>query len=163
MTKLSALEDVVRAIFPSTMMRGGELLPAAFKLRERDGKAETYVSVFRQYSDTFMSDITAFDKAQNLPCAVMNVGEIQSASLFVETNEVKYSVLAFPTTTYASHAGIVIKIADIPIEGSGINAFTSLGIGECSEFHMIAIRRHLVEIAKRRMTTVNGLLSGMKD
>ena len=40
MTKLSALEDVVRVIFPSTMMREGELLPAAFKLREHDGEAE---------------------------------------------------------------------------------------------------------------------------
>ena len=32
MTELSALEDVVRVIFPSNMMREGELLPAAFKL-----------------------------------------------------------------------------------------------------------------------------------
>ena len=29
MTELSALEDVVRVIFPATMMREGELLPAA--------------------------------------------------------------------------------------------------------------------------------------
>ncbi|MCH5309485.1 MAG: hypothetical protein J1E58_06425 [Prevotella sp.] len=158
MTKLSSLENVVRVIFPSTMMREGELLPAAFKLRERDGKAETYVSVFRQYHDTFVSDITAFDKAQNLPCAIMNVGEIHASSLFVEANEVKYSVLAFPTATYASHAGIVIRIAGIPIEGNGTKAFTSLGIGECSAFHLIAIRRHLVEIAKKRITTVNGFL-----
>lgn len=163
MTKLSALEDVVRAIFPSTMMRKGELLPAAFKLRERDGNAETYISVFRLYSDKFALDITTFDKAQNLPCAVMSVGEIHASSLFVETNEVKYIVHAFPTTTYASHAGIVIRIADISIEGNGIKAFTSLGIGKCSEFHMTAIRRHLVEIAKKRMTTVNELLLNMKQ
>lgn len=52
MTELSALEDVVRVIFPATMMREGELLPAAFKLREHAGEAETYVSVFRQYADT---------------------------------------------------------------------------------------------------------------
>ena len=50
MTELSALEDVVRVIFPATMMREGELLPAAFKLREHAGEAETYVSVFRQGS-----------------------------------------------------------------------------------------------------------------
>ena len=57
--ELNALEDVVRVIFPSTMMREGELLPAAFKLREHDGEAETYVSVFRQYADSFGTDILA--------------------------------------------------------------------------------------------------------
>ena len=49
MTELSALENVVRIIFPATMMREGELLPTAFKLREHDGDGEAYVSVFRQY------------------------------------------------------------------------------------------------------------------
>ena len=57
-----------------------------------------------------------------------------------------------------SHAGIVISIADIPIEGSGLKVFTALGIGEYTQFHMLAIRRRLVEIAKKRMTTVNGLI-----
>ena len=86
--QLSVLENVVRVIFPSTMMREGELLPAAFKLRERDGESESYVSVFRQYADSFASDITSFDKARNLPCAIMNVGEIHTSTLFVGTNEV---------------------------------------------------------------------------
>ena len=158
MTELSLLENVVRVIFPSTMMREGELLPAAFKLRERDGELETYVSVFRQYADSFASDIAKFDKARNLPCAIMNVGEIHAATLLVGTNEVRYRVLAFPTDAYASHAGIVISIANILIAGSGVKTFTSLGIGEFSQFHMLAIRRRLVEIAKKRMTTVNGLL-----
>ncbi|MBR1505767.1 MAG: hypothetical protein IJ614_06635 [Prevotella sp.] len=158
MTGLSSLENVVRVIFPSTMMREGELLPAAFKLREREGETETYISVFRQYADTFASDITIFDRERNLPCAILNVGEVHSASLSVEANEVKYCVQAFPTTTYKSHAGIVINIAGIPIEGSGIKAFTSLGIGEYTQFHMLAIRRHLVEIAKKRLSTVKGLL-----
>lgn len=36
--------------------------------------------------------------------------------------------------------------------------FPALGIGEYSQFHMLAIRRRLVEIAKKRMTTVNGLI-----
>jgi len=43
-------------------------------------------------------------------------------------------------------------------ELSGLKAFTALGIGEYSQFHMLAIRRRLVEIAKKRMTTVNGLI-----
>ena len=159
MTELSALENVVRVIFPATMMREGELLPAAFKLREHAGEAETYVSVFRQYADTFAKDITTFDKARNLPCAIMGVGEIHSSTLKVGENMVKYRVLAFPTNTYESHAGIVISIADIPIEGSGLKAFTALGIGEYTQFHILAIRRQLVEIAKKRITTVNGLIA----
>lgn len=158
MTQLSTLENVVRVIFPSTMMREGELLPAAFKLRERDGDAETYVSVFRQYADTFVSDLMHFDKSRDLPCAIMNVGEIHTSTLNIAGKEVKYSVQPFPTTTYASHAGIVISIAGVLIEGNGSKAFTSLGIGEYTEFHMIAIRRRLVEIARKRMTNVCGFL-----
>ena len=154
MTELGSLENVVRVIFPSTMMREGELLPAAFKLRESEDGAETYVSVFRQYADTFISDIAAFDKERNLPCAIMNVGEIHASTLSIGSHEVKYCVLPFPTTSSPSHAGIVISIAGIMIEGRGVKTFTSLGMGESSEFHMMAIRRRLVEIAKRRMTTV---------
>ena len=33
--KLAEIENVVRVIFPLTMMREGELLPAAFRLREK--------------------------------------------------------------------------------------------------------------------------------
>lgn len=158
MTELSALENVVRVIFPSTMLRNGELLPAAFALREREEQAEAYISVFRQYADSFASDIITFDKTRNLPCAIMNVGEIHNSSLFILSNEVRYHVLAYPTATYASHAGIVIKIAGIPIEGHGHKAFTSLGIGKQADFHMLAIRRRLVDIARKHMTTVNSLL-----
>lgn len=95
MTELSALEDVVRVIFPATMMREGELLPAAFKLREHAGEAETYVSVFRQYADTFADDISTFDRARNLPCAIMGVGEIHSSAMKIGENVVKYCVQAY--------------------------------------------------------------------
>lgn len=158
MTELGTLENVVRVIFPATMIREGELLPAAFKLREREGEKEAYLSVFRQYADTFKSDILVFDRERNLPCAIMNVGDIHASTLSIESAEVKYSVFPFPTTSYASHAGIVISIAGIQIEGCGMAAFTSLGIGDFSHFYMIAIRRRLVEIAKKRMTTVHSLL-----
>ena len=50
MENLSAIENVVRVIFPSTMMNEGELLPAAFKLRQQKDTPERYVSVFRQYA-----------------------------------------------------------------------------------------------------------------
>ena len=43
--ELAAIENVVRVIFPLTMMRDGELLPAAFKLREQQEGPEKYISV----------------------------------------------------------------------------------------------------------------------
>lgn len=54
MGSLSAIENVVRVIFPSSMIRDGELLPAAFKLREQSDGAEKYLSVFRQYHAKFL-------------------------------------------------------------------------------------------------------------
>ena len=36
-------------------------------------------------------------------------------------------------------------------------AFSALGLGVSSNAHLIAIRRRLVEIAKKRMTTVSQL------
>ena len=51
--KLAAIENVVRVIFPLSMMREGELLPAAFKLREQQDGPEKYLSVFRQFAASF--------------------------------------------------------------------------------------------------------------
>ena len=55
-------------------------------------------ALFRQYADTFAKDIATFDKARNLPCAIMGVGEVHSSTLKVGENMVIYresqSVLA---------------------------------------------------------------------
>jgi hypothetical protein len=48
------------------------------------------------------------------------------------------------------------------LEGNGIVAFERLEIGEEANFHLIAIRRRLVEIAKKRMTSVSQLLETQK-
>lgn len=154
---LSAIEDVVRVIFPLTMMRGGELLPAAFKLREQQEGPEKYLSVFRLFTDSFYSDIQTFDKGRNLPCCIMNVGEIGSIELCIANSAVSYKVKAVPTPSYQSHGGIFISIAGIPLEGCGQSAFETLKIGEEAAFHLVAIRRRLVEIAKKRVTAVNQL------
>lgn len=58
---------------------------------------------------------------------------------------------------FPSHAGIFTYLGGVLIEGNGNGAFSALGIGESSAFYMIAIRRRLVEIARRRMTTVSQL------
>jgi len=154
MEELSAIENVVRVIFPSTMMNEGELLPAAFKLRERAEGAEQYISVFRQYAESFQSDILHFDKQRNLPCCIMNVGEVNSIKMHIEEVDVVYSVKAVPTNNYASHAGIFVNVGGALLEGDGKGAFSALNIGKSSKFYMMAIRHHLVEIAKRRMTNV---------
>ena len=43
-------------------------------------------ALFRQYADTFAKDIATFDKARNLPCAIMGVGEVHSSTLKVGEN-----------------------------------------------------------------------------
>ena len=157
-SRLAPIENVVRMIFPLTMMNEGELLPAAFRLREQKDGPEQFISVFRQYAETFQTDIRTFDKSRNLPCCLMNVGEVESITLEIAANRVVFTVKAAPTDVYASHAGIFISIAGLPIEGEGRQAFTALNIGEESKFVMSAIRRRLVDVAKKRMATANQLL-----
>ena len=157
-SRLAPIENVVRMIFPLTMMNEGELLPAAFRLREQKDGPEQFISVFRQYAETFQTDIRTFDKSRNLPCCLMNVGEVESITLEIAANRVVFTVKAAPTDVYASHAGIFISIAGLPIEGEGHQAFTALNIGEESKFVMSAIRRRLVDVAKKRMATANQLL-----
>ena len=157
-SRLAPIENVVRMIFPLTMMNEGELLPAAFRLREQKDGPERFISVFRQYADTFQTDIRIFDNSRNLPCCLMNVGEVESTTLEIAANRVVFTVKAAPTAVYASHAGLFISIAGLPIEGEGYQAFTALNIGEESRFVMSAVRRRLVDIAKKRMTTVMQLL-----
>ena len=158
MDSLPAIENVVRMIFPLTMIREGELLPAAFKLREQEDGAEKYLSVFRQYHEKFCYDIVDFDKQRNLPCCIMNVGEVNTVELTIANNAVKFIINAVPTPTYASHAGIFVSIGGIPLEGRGTVAFETLRIGKEANYHLIAIRRRLVEIARKRMTSVSQLL-----
>ena len=155
---LSHIENVVRVVFPSTMIRDGELLPAAFKLREQEEGPEQYLSVFRQFSANFKADISAFDKDRNLPCCILNVGEVDNIKLIITTHEVKYTVMALPTPSYKSHAGIFIKIGKWEVEGGGMRAFTALNIGQEAAFHMLAIRRRLIDLAKKRIATVSLIL-----
>lgn len=154
MSKLSPIENVVRVIFPLTMIRNGELLPAAFRLREMQDGPERYISVLRLYAESFRDDANSFDKGRSLPCAVMNVGEINAIRLTIREQKVNYSVEAIPTPTILSHGGIFISIGDIPLEGYGKEAFTALNIGEESAFHIMAIRRRLMEIARKHLTTL---------
>jgi len=153
--ELSAIENVVRVIFPLTMMREGELLPAAFKLRELQDGPEQYISVFRQFAETFSTDIQAFDKGRNLPCCILNVGEIRGIELTIVNTRVTYQVKAVPTNTCPSHGGIFITIGNKPLQGNASNVFVALGIGKEADFHVVAIRRRLVDIAKKRMTSVS--------
>ena len=157
-SRLAPIENVVRMVFPLTMMNEGELLPAAFKLREQKEGPEQFISVFRQYAETFQTDIRNFDKSRNLPCCIMNVGEVESTTLGIAANKVVFTVNTVPTAVYASHAGIFISIAGLPVEGEGRQVFTALNIGEESRFVMTAIRRRMVDIAKKRMATASQLL-----
>lgn len=157
--ELAAIENVVRVIFPLTMMRDGEVLPAAFKLRDQQDGPEKYISVFRQFAASFCSDIQHFDKGRNLPCCILNVGEVNSIELSIVDKEVTYRVKAVPTANALSHGGIFIHIDGIPLEGSGTTTFSSLNIGEEASFYSIAIRRRLLDLAKKRMTMAGQLIN----
>lgn len=161
--KLAAIENVVRVIFPLSMMREGELLPAAFKLREQQDGPEKYLSVFRQFAASFNEDILQFDKGRNLPCCILNVGEVNGIELTVAENIVNYEVRAVPTNTFRSHGGIFIRIGGIPLEGSGAKAFEILKIGEEASFLIVAIRRRLMNVAQKRMTAVGQLLNDRRS
>lgn len=157
--KLPVVENVVRVIFPQTMMNEGELLPAVFKLRERSDGPEKYISVFRQYAESFCNDILAFDKQRNLPCCIMNVGDLTEIGLTIHENEVKFEVVPIPTDKYQSHAGIYTFLGDLLVEGNGKNAFSALKIGEESKYYLIAIRRRLLEIAKKRIAQISQIVN----
>ena len=80
---LSAIEDVVRVIFPLTMMRGGELLPAAFKLREQQEGPEKYLSVVFMYSlyeSCKLNDLNFYDYINDVLTRLMK-GETDYKSL----------------------------------------------------------------------------------
>lgn len=66
-------EDVVRVLFPNKVLNG-RVLGGAFVLRSH--REEKSISVFRTLGPTFTEKLLALDKGRNLPCAVMNVGEI---------------------------------------------------------------------------------------
>ncbi len=154
MTQISDIENVVRIIFPSTMMRDGELLPSAFNLRELKDGSEKCISVFRRFHVSFEDDIKKFDRNRNLPCCVLNVGDIITINLKINNITVKYTVDEANSDIYPSHCGIFIKINGIPLEGSGKKVFELLQIGESASFISLAIRRRLVDIAKRKITSV---------
>ncbi|MBR4678641.1 MAG: hypothetical protein IKO99_11630 [Bacteroidales bacterium] len=154
MTQISDIENVVRIIFPSTMMRDGELLPSAFNLRELKDGSEKCISVFRRFHVSFESDIKKFDRNRNLPCCVLNVGDINTINLKINNIVVKYMVDEANSDIYPSHCGIFITLNNIPLEGSGKKVFELLKVGESASFISMAIRRRLVDIAKRKITSV---------
>jgi hypothetical protein len=158
MNQISDIENVVRVIFPSTMMNNGELLPAAFNLRELKDGAEKCISVFRQFYETFDDDIKKFDRKRNLPCCVLNVGDVNTINLKIKNITVKYKVDEAKSEIFPSHCGIFIKLNDIPLEGSGEKVFEILKVGEAASFISMSIRRRLVDLAKHKMTGVQYLV-----
>ena len=113
--------------------------------------------MFRQFASTFYEDILQFDKGRNLPCCIMNVGEVNAIKLTIVNKRVTYRVRAVPTSVAQSHAGIFVHIGDVLLEGSGVKTFDTLNVGEDAPFYILAIRRKLLNIAKRKMTVVGQL------
>ena len=155
-TVVNNSETVVRVLFPKDMIVEGHIIPAAFRLRSY--KQEGYISVFRQSVDSFTSDIRSFDKGRNLPCASMNAGEIRTLYLSLGNLEVKYDVIAYPSPTALSHAGIVVFLNGVQLEG-GCEAglIRKLRADMPDQMLLLAIRKEIVKLAQKGLSTVDAV------
>lgn len=76
-------EDVVRVLFPNKI-QNGRVLGGTFVLRSH--REEKYIPVFRMIGSTFAKELLVLDKGRNLPCTVMNVGEIDDVKFCSKNN-----------------------------------------------------------------------------
>lgn len=157
---ISAQESVVRIILH--VHKDASINPKSFKLRQwpEPKGPERYVSVNRYEAPSLVADLRRYDQGRNLPCAMMNVGEIQSIALFLDNTDqfpVKYEVRDVSSDAIPSHAGIFITVAGVPLEGSGDAVFSQINVGGDKDSKVLAIRRALTDIATKSLTTVETL------
>lgn len=153
-------EHVVRVIL--YLDNNGTISPKSFKLRQwpEPKGPERYISVIRYEAESAEKDLRAFDKGRNLPCAMMNVGDIRAIEFFLGATKqypVVFDVRDMHTEANRSHAGIFITVNGMPLEGSGETLFNTLEIGVEKEMSVMAVRRLLVDIASMSLTTIGSL------
>lgn len=162
MITIADTDHVVRIIFPDNLTKSGILHANAFRLRQwpEPKGPEKYVSVNRYESETFVTDVKAFDKGRNLSCAMMEVRDIRSIKLYLGASDnfpVLYDVRDVATQDHASHAGIFINVAGKLLDGSGDAVFDSMEDGVNKSKNLQIIRRALADLAVQHLTTVDAL------
>lgn len=142
-------ENVARAIFSPKMIKDGEILPEAFRLRS--SISEDYLSVMRMSVQSWVEDIKQIPQRKNRKLygfAEMNVGEIRH----IQLKGVMYDVKDCSQTGILSHAGIFISINGESLIGGKKIKETESGIEE--NFMMLAVQRELVDIAQKGLYTI---------
>lgn len=143
------IENVARALFSPKMIKDGEILPEAFRLRP--SISEEYLSVMRMSINSWIEDVKRIPQRKNRKLygfAEMNVGEIRH----IQLKGVEYDVKDCSQSGVQSHAGIFISLyGENLIGGKAINTIES---GVEQDFMMLAIQRELVDIAQKGLFVV---------
>lgn len=146
-------EDVVRVLFPNKVLNG-RVLGGAFILRSH--REEKSISVFRMVGSTFTKELLALDKGRNLPCAIMNVGEINDVKFHSENNTAWCYVVETGEIANTAHAGIEIYVnAQQVIGGRENEIILHSETGVSMDVIVLALQHRLANIAQKELISVN--------
>lgn len=142
-------ENVARALFSPKMIKDGEILPEAFRLRP--SISEEYLSVMRMSINTWIEDVKRIPQRKNRKLygfAEMNVGEIRH----IQLKGVECDVKDCSQSGVPSHAGIFISLYGENLIGGKVISTIEPGIEQ--DFMVLAIQRELADIAQKGLYTV---------
>lgn len=142
-------ENVARALFSPRMIVDGNIIPAAFELRE--AIQEQYLSVMLTSIDSWQHEIMLIPQRKNRQLygyALLNASEIRALKLA----NVAYDVQPFPTEMIKSHAGITICYQGKQLQG-GIS-IEPLAPGMTQDFLLLAIRSQLTALAQKQVVQI---------
>ena len=146
-------EDVVRVLFRNKVMNG-RVLGGAFVLRSH--REEKSISVFRIIGPTYADELLALDKGRNLPCVVMNVGEIDDIRYCSKDNVAWCNVVATGEIQQTSHAGIEIHVnAQQVVGGHEQEVVLKSEAGVSMDIIMLALQHRLAALAQKGLARVN--------
>jgi len=154
--KADKSENVVRVLFPNKVLNG-RVLGGAFALRSH--REEKSISVFRTIGKTFAAELLALDKERNLPCALMNVGEIDNVRFSSRGNVAWCEVVATEDVGITAHAGIEIYInAQQMVGGHEEDIVMQSETGVSMNVIVLALQHRLAAIAQKGLTCVNDVI-----
>lgn len=149
-------ENVVRVLFPNKILNG-RVLGGAFVLRSN--REEKSISVFRMIGSTFAKELLALDKGRSLPCAVMNVGEIDDTKFCSKDNAAWCNVVESGEIDDTAHAGIEIRVnAQQMIGGHENEIILHNETGVSMNVIILALQHRLANIAQKGLTQVSEVI-----
>lgn len=153
MDGIDGSENVAR-ILKSAWVFDGEISPSAFNLRPQIH--ETYISVLREASDSFSTDIKEVTHGKfPVRYAQMNVGELRKLQVNTLEDEVNFDVKAVDNLKLLSHAGIFLFINYKQLVGGEPFESVELKHGMPADSILMTIREALSEFAKKNIVEWN--------